>query len=294
MRSGIYAPTLAEYADPRVHVELATAAEEAGWDGYFVFDHLVFMSELPLAEAFVTLSGVAVATQRIRIGPMITPLARRRPWQLGKELATLDHLSGGRLVLGVGLGGPPDEDFGNLGEDGSPKVLAEKLDEGLEVLHGLFGDEPYTFEGKHYQVHHAVLRPKPVQTPRIPVWVAGFWPNRRPFRRAARWDGCFPLAAVDSFEPGAQDDGVGFQQMWLPPARYREVSEFFAKERKTGDPFELVAAGSTANDDPAAAAAKLVEYREAGATWWLEWLSDAPGSLEKARELIERGPPRTR
>ena len=294
MRTGIYAPTFGEYADPRVHAELAKAAEEAGWDGYFVFDHLVFTSGLPLADALVTLSGIAMATQRIRIGSMITPVARRQPWQLAKQIATLDHLSGGRVVLGVGVGGPEDADFGNFGEDGSLTVLAEKLDEGLEVLHGLFGDEPYAFEGKHYQVHDAVLRPKPVQTPRIPVWVGGFWPNRRPFRRAARWDGCFPVAAVDSVGPSPQGDLVDFQHMWLPPAAYREMSEFFAKERKSRDPFELVATGSTANDDPAAAAAKLEEYREAGATWWLEWLRDAPGRLKKIRQLIERGPPRTR
>ncbi len=291
MRTAIFAPPYLDYADPRVHVELAQASEESGWDGYFVWDHVALGAELPLGEAFVTLSAVAMATERIRIGTMITPIARRRPWQLAKEITTLDHLSGGRLTLGIGLGGPPDLDFENFGDSPSFKVRAEQTDEGLEVLQLLLGDAPVKFKGKHNEIDAPPLRPKPIQSPRIPIWIAGFWPNTKPFQRAARWDGCFPTQAPVNFEAATEGDIFDWQQMWLPASAYREMSTFFAKERKGSGPFELVATGSTIDQDLTAAGAKLGEYREAGATWWLEWVSGTPGNLEKTRELIRRGPP---
>ena len=291
MRSAIYAPPYGEFSDPRLHAELARAAEDAGWDGYFFWDHLVLVRGTPLAATWVTLGAIAQATERIRIGSMVTPVSRHRPWMLAKEVATLDHLSGGRVILGVGLGGPGDTDFSNFGENSNLKVLAQKLDEGLEIMHGLFGDAPFSFEGEHYKIKESVLRPVPVQQPRVPIWVGGQWPHRPAFRRAARWDGCFPMQALERFDPSPTGDLADFTRAWLPPAAYHEIRELLATERKSDAPFDLVAMGSTAADAAAAASGKIKAYREAGATWWLEWLTGEPGCAEKARTLIERGPP---
>ena len=138
----------------------------------------------------MALAAVAMQTQRIRIGSLVTALAGRRPWQVARQVVALDHLSNGRLIFGAGLGFEAHE-FTALGEDADPKIRAEKLDEGLEVLTGLWTGASLTFHGRHYHINDVRLLPGPIQSPRIPVWIAGFWPNRRPFRRAARWDGLY-------------------------------------------------------------------------------------------------------
>ena len=245
----------------------------------------------PLVATWVSLGAIAQATERIRIGSMVTPVSRHRPWMLAKEVATLDHLSDGRVTLGVGLGGPGDTDFSNFGEDPSLTVLAAKLDEGLEIMHGLFSEEPFSFEGAHYQIESTVLRPVPVQQPRIPIWVGGQWPHRPAFRRAARWDGCFPMQALKRLDPSPVGDLIDFTQVWLPAEAYHEIRAFVSAERESDAPFDLVAMGSTADAGANAAKAKIEAYRKAGANWWLEWLTGEPGCVEKARKLIERGPP---
>jgi alkanesulfonate monooxygenase SsuD/methylene tetrahydromethanopterin reductase-like flavin-dependent oxidoreductase (luciferase family) len=178
--------TADSYSNPRVLADLAAEAEEAGWDGFFVWDAVFARPpQVPMANPWVALSAIATQTRRIRIGAMVTPLARRRPWQVARETVSLDHLSKGRLIFGVGLGYQA-LDFEAFGEEADPKVRGEKLDEGLEVLARLWTGNPVTFQGKHYQVKDVKFFPKPLQTPRIPIWVAGYWPNRRPFRRAAQ------------------------------------------------------------------------------------------------------------
>jgi alkanesulfonate monooxygenase SsuD/methylene tetrahydromethanopterin reductase-like flavin-dependent oxidoreductase (luciferase family) len=200
-------PNVREYADPRVLVELAAEAEEAGWDGVFVWDHIAREEDpsVPATDPWIAVAGMAVRTQRVRLGIMVTPLARRRPWKVAREAVALDALSGGRFTLGVGLGGGPLAEFAAFGEDADPRVRAERLDEGLTILDGLWTGEPFSFEGTHHHVSGAHFLPRSVQRPRVPLWVAGRWPNRRPFRRAARWDGVFPL-----FE------GVGAGEMPMP------------------------------------------------------------------------------
>jgi len=192
MRFAVGVPTVREYGDPPLLLELATSAERAGWDGVFLWDHLVYRPGDPVADPWTTLAAIAAATSTIRLGVCMTILARRRPWKVARETATLDVLSGGRLVFGVSLGSLGQEEFEAFGEDPDPRVRAERLDEGLEIVSGLWSGEPFSFRGRHYRVDQTVFRPTPVQAPRIPVWVAGQWPNRRPFRRAARWDGVFP------------------------------------------------------------------------------------------------------
>src|SRR5262249_11423353 len=192
MQYGIHRPPFGPYGDARVLAELAAEAEKAGWDGFFLWDDITTAPPIPVGDTWVALTAIALGTKRLRLGPLVTPLPRRRPWKVARETVSLDHLSHGRLILGVGSGGSPDE-FDDLGEEVSAKARAAMLDEGLEVLAGLWSAAPLHFEGTHYHVHGAQFLPRPLQTPRIPVWVAGGWPHTAPFRRASRWDGVFPL-----------------------------------------------------------------------------------------------------
>jgi alkanesulfonate monooxygenase SsuD/methylene tetrahydromethanopterin reductase-like flavin-dependent oxidoreductase (luciferase family) len=172
-------------------VACARSAEEAGWDGFFLWDHIFIAHGFPLHDPWVVLGAVAAATSRIRIGAMVTPLARRRPWKVAKEISTLDHLSAGRVIVGVGLG-VPDAEFTAFGESADPQARGAALDEALVVLDGLLRGGQVDHEGPRFQVH-ARLTPGCVQQPRPPIWVAATWPHRRPLTRAARYDGVFAL-----------------------------------------------------------------------------------------------------
>ncbi len=272
-----YAVSVPNIGDLDVLLELGSEAEASGWDGFFLWDHIRFSAEFPVAvfDPWVALAAVAERTERILLGPMVTPVARRRPWKLARETVTLDHLSRGRLVLGVGLGYPPDAEFELLGEDPDDRVRAGKLDEGLEILTRLWSGEPFDFDGEHFHVRRTQFLPGPLQRPRIPIWVAGAWPNRAPFRRAARWDGVFPHGLDPSGE--------------LRPLELREFPDVLAyvrEHRAPGDPFEVLASG-TANGDPGVVA----PFAEAGVTWWIESDDGLPGWQERMLERIRSGPP---
>jgi alkanesulfonate monooxygenase SsuD/methylene tetrahydromethanopterin reductase-like flavin-dependent oxidoreductase (luciferase family) len=221
MRYAVNVPNFEDYGDARTVAGLAADAEAAGWDGFFVWDHLAFVKawRLRIADPWVLLTAVALATERLRLGPMVTPLPRRRPWKLARETVTLDRLSGGRLVLGVGLGEPPEDEYGSFGEPTDPVVRAAMLDEGLEVLTRLWSGETVSFQGRHYRVDQVAFQPTPVQRPRIPIWVAGAWPRPGPLRRAARFDGSCPLkvdatgelATLETVDP-RQTDLVTFRR----------------------------------------------------------------------------------
>ena len=189
MKKAVFvAPTIHEYSDPQNLVDLATLTETAGWDGFFICDHLLLDPDgmLPLADPSIVLGAVAAVTNKIIIGAMVTPVSRRRPWKLAKEFATLDQLSKGRLRIGVGLGGL-EQEFSNFGEDPNMKVLAQKTDEGLAIMEQLHRGEVVNFDGDIYQIEDARLLPRPIQRPRIPVWVAAMLPAKPGQRRAARW-----------------------------------------------------------------------------------------------------------
>lgn len=285
MRYAVNVPIFDGYADPRAVADLAVAAEQSGWDGFFVADHLLtdFGIVLPIGDPWITLAAVAARTERLRIGPMVTPLARRRPWKVARETVALDILSGGRLTLGVGLGYPPDADFEQFGEDGSPTVRAGKLDEALRIVDGLWTGAEFEHHGTHYTVHPTTFQPHPVQMPRIPVWVAGIWPRTRPFRRAARWDGAVPMGA-----------GLAYTEM-MTPAQVREVAAFLARHRDGDGPFDLTHWGVTPHGT---AGGVMDDYAEAGATWWLEtldpwgngWSGTGPWPVERMNERVLRGP----
>lgn len=273
MKFAINVPNFGDYADPRVTAALAASAEKAGWDGFFVWDHINAASEpaSPMADPWVLLTAVAIATRRVRIGTMVTPVARRRPWKLARETVTLDRLCGGRLILGVGLGFPPESEFTAFGEESDARRRAEKLDEGLEVLTGLWSGEMLDFNGEHYSVSGVRFLPTPVQRPRIPVWVATMYPYRRPLRRAARWDGLVPMHETNTFPT---------------PDEVHEMVAFVLSHRREGTPFEVnVPCLLTA--DRAGAGQLARDYRAAGATW----LQVGAWTIEELRDQIAAGPP---
>jgi alkanesulfonate monooxygenase SsuD/methylene tetrahydromethanopterin reductase-like flavin-dependent oxidoreductase (luciferase family) len=187
-----YLLSVPPFTDARVVVEVARTAEANGWDGFFLWDHLRWDDEQEIHDPWVLLGAIALQTERMLLGTMVTPLSRRRPWVVAKHLVTLDHLSGGRAVLGVGLGEPPTHDFAALGDEADPKVRAAILDEALDIVDALVSGRVVAHDGEHFQVH-ASMRPASVQRPRVPVWVAGVAPNRKPLERARRWDGYVPI-----------------------------------------------------------------------------------------------------
>jgi len=278
MKYGIYTPNFGAEISPRAMAELARDAERAGWDGFFLWDHILYSKSqrIPLLDPWVTLAAMAMTTKRIRIGTTVTPVARRHPWKLARETATLDHLSGGRLILSVGLGYPPDAEFANFGEDPDAKVRAKKLDEGLDILVGLWRGKFFSYEGKYYRVGKSVFLPAALQSPRIPVWVGGIWPSKAPFRRAARWDGVFPLKAGG---PMRKKDLV-------------EIRDYIQAHRTVRGPFDFVLAGNTPGSDSAKARKIISPFVDAGLTWWLESLFGRRNSVEAMRVRIRQGPPK--
>jgi alkanesulfonate monooxygenase SsuD/methylene tetrahydromethanopterin reductase-like flavin-dependent oxidoreductase (luciferase family) len=277
MQYALYLPNFGAQHSARGLAELARDAEEAGWDGFFLWDHIIAGAEgAPMVDVWVALSAIAMNTARIRLGATVTPLPRRRPWKLARETVTLDHLSNGRLTLGVGLGVP--EEYDPFGEDSDNKVRAAKLDEGLEILAGLWSGEPFEHHGQAYRVEKTTFRPPSLQQPRIPVWVGGFWPAKAPFRRAARWDGVIPL----------KQGGDGL----LTPQDVVEVRDFIRQQRTSDAPFDIAVINWSAPSDSKAAAEKVAAYAKVGTTWWLEALYMQRDSLEAMRERIRVGPPR--
>jgi probable F420-dependent oxidoreductase len=279
MRFGVYTPNFGEYADPRTLIGLARDVEDAGWDGFFVYDHIVsdaygMQPQDPVVDPVVALSAIATVTDRIRLGPLVTALARRRPWKIAREITSLDHLSNGRVILGVGLGGPTA--FASFAEEADARVRGARLDEALEVVVGLWSSRPFSFEGRYFALREVEFHPAPVQSPRVPIWVGGIWPNRRPFRRAAQWDGAFPLTRGTT----------------LPtPDELREIRTYVLAHRREPRPIEIITAGSTATSAPEMCK-HVQEAARAGATWWLEWLEPARGSLCELRTRVREGPPR--
>lgn len=202
-----FALSVPPFRSPSDVLALAIDAEANGWDGVFLWDHLRWDDQVDVHDPWTLLGALAVQTSRIRLGTMVTPLSRRRPWVVAKHLVTLDHLSGGRAVLGVGLGDPPDLDFGDFGDEPSYRTRAAITDESLDVLAGLL-EGSVAHHGHHLAVT-AAMKPLPVQRPRPPIWVAGRASNLRPLERARRWDGYVPISAGDFLTPDELADYVG-------------------------------------------------------------------------------------
>ena len=270
MRWGLSLPLFDPLADPAVVARLAGEAEEAGWDGIFVWDHIRWREPVrAVGDTQVTLAAIATATERIRFGPMVTPLARRRPAKVARETAALDLLSGGRLTLGVGLGS--DEfasEYSITGEELDDRRRARMLDEALEILEAAWSGEPVRHHGEHYTVDAMRFLPRPVQRPRVPIWVAGAPGKPRPLRRAAHYDGFFPVSLESP------------DQLAEIVARLGVLRE--EAGRAPDDPYDVIA-GLEPGTDPA-------PYHEAGATWWLTGPEWEGISVDELRGVIREGP----
>ncbi len=264
--------------DPNTIADFAALAEEAGWEGIFLEDYIIWQGqqEVPTYDPWVLLAAIAMRTERARLGTLVTPLARRRPWKLAREAVTLDHLSKGRLVLGVGLGDLvtiDDYSFSAFGEAMAARQRAAMLDEALEILTGLWRGEPFSYQGQYYQVKEVTLLPPPVQTPRIPIWVGGGYPLKGPVHRAARWDGsCL----------------YRHETHYMQPEDVRNFLTFVKSQRGSLEGYDMVVGGSPRWDDEGAERDYIQALAEAGATWWVEYVP--PDDLAAMRASIERGP----
>jgi hypothetical protein len=286
MRFSINIPNFGDFADGAAVATTAWRAEQAGWDALFLWDHVVHNKDQrrgqPFGDPWMLLTAAALSTTRLRLGTMVTPIARRRPEQLARQVATLDAMSGGRVIFAAGLGAPLADEFGSFGDTTDPLVLAERLDEGLGLLERYWSGEPVNHEGQHYRVRDVTLLPRPVQRPRPPVWIGGYWPHRRPMRRAARWDGAVPLF----------DDARHGQVP--PPGRVADLVAYLRRHRVGDGPFEIVLGGPTPLHH-AKARDLLGPLAEAGATWWDERQLQATTDLyqlEPVLRRIDHGPPR--
>ena len=269
-----------EGGDPHTISELTQQAEAAGWDAVFIADGIDIgwpnSPPFPWFDPWIVLAAMAMRTERIRIGTLITAVPRRRPWKLARETVTLDQLSNGRLIFGAGLGAAEsDGGFHKVGEAMDLKVRAQRLDEGLAILAGLWSGKPFSFSGEHYNVKEMTMLPAPVQTPRIPVWVPGVWTKEKSMQRALRWDGIIPQK-YKSMER-------------MTPDETRLLREFVDQHRSSSEPFDIVVGGSTPGGNRKRAAKTVSDFEQAGATWWLE---SAMTSLDKLGKRITQGPPR--
>jgi alkanesulfonate monooxygenase SsuD/methylene tetrahydromethanopterin reductase-like flavin-dependent oxidoreductase (luciferase family) len=269
VRSGLFVPLFDELADPAVVARISAEAEDAGWHGVFVWDQMRWREPvLEVADPWIMLAAIAIATESIRLGPMVTPLARRRPAKVARETATLDRLSNGRLTLGVGLGADHfANEFSMTGEELDDRRRARMLDESLEILVAAWSGELVQHRGERYTVDGMRFLPRPVQQPGVPVWVAGSFGKAKPLRRAAQHDGFFPMNLEN---PDQLSKMVA------------EVTAMRADTGKTDEPYDFIAAVPP-DTDP-------VPYAAAGATWWLVEFPSDSSSVDQVRAVIRDGP----
>jgi len=313
MRFGVYIPNGWAYGSVAAITELAVAAESAGWESFFIWDHLLFGAEIPVVDSQIALAAVAAATspdKLHRIGSLITPLARRRPWKVAREIAALQELAQGRLVAGFGLGQPADYDVASVELD-SPGERGVALDDALDLLEQFWRGQAFSWQrpagraariGASMSVTAPAFLPRPEPTP--PIWIAGCIYREEPvadvvysstehrprviergthqptapFRRAARFQGVFPVAMPwDNAAP-------------LTPDEVRTVVALTFPHGAPPDGYEVVVSGRTRGCNPPVALADLSRYEAAGVTTWLEAPPDL-ATLEEARGIIQEGPP---
>ena len=261
MKYCVDVPNFGGWSDPRKFAEFAREVEQAGWDGISVWDHILVSDDSEVADPWILLAAAAMTTERIRLMTMVTPLPRRHPWKLARECVSVDLLSEGRLTLGVGIGWPTDPEFTRFGGETDLRVRADMLEEGLDVLTGLWTGEPFEFHGDHYDLERSTFLPRPVQQPRIPIWAAAMWPKRRPVRRAAKWDGLAPII----FNPDTNEFGEP------TPEVIGEITRYALAHRESKEPFDIAIAGThTPGID---LADYLTQLETVGATWWRDgWI----------------------
>jgi alkanesulfonate monooxygenase SsuD/methylene tetrahydromethanopterin reductase-like flavin-dependent oxidoreductase (luciferase family) len=275
MKYGFYAPNLGSCGDAALLGDLAAESEAAGWNGFFIWDHMQWPGLEPAVDPWVALAVIAMKTEKITIGPLVTPLARRDLPKLARETVSIDRLSGGRLILGVGLGHEGFPEWSAFGHEENAKTRGAMLDEGLDVLAALWSGEPVNHQGPHYKCVCDGFAP-PVQKPRIPIWVGGLWPGVKPFRRAAKWDGITPNSKTALEGGQLSSDDIA------------DIKSFIRSEGNTRDDFDIVTYGATTSPNDTAVVAA---YAAGGATWWVDMAPTFEPTLEQVRNRIRQGPP---
>lgn len=284
MLRGIILPNWVAGADVDRLVEAAVVAEGGGWDGVFLADHLVFpppsavggddrpFDDLAMPDPWVTHAAIAARTERVRLGSWITPIGRRQPWQFARDLASLDRLSGGRVLLGIGLGRRSDHE--PFGTPWDLPAIARKADEALELVDAFWRGGPVDHHGEYFDVDSVTLLPRPAQRPRIPILAGGLWPHRAVIRRGARWDGIMPHFPGDGVLPG--DETAPEDHLMALVAAYRE---------ETAEPGEIM----VLDDPPAAADDWQGLAADVGVTWLLTAKRDGEWRIDL--DEISAGPP---
>ena len=270
MRYGLALPTGGECGDPRFLLDLAVLAEESGWDGVFLEDYVFYQGDpaRPTTNTWTALAAMAVRTRSIVLGVEVVALTRRRPWNIAREAAAVDQLSKGRLVLGVGIGDQGDPGYTHLGEETDTRIRAGILDEGLEIVAGLWTGEPFSFHGAHFTIEEVTFRPPPLQRPRPPIWIGGGYPNPRAIERSLRWDGTCMYRRAGG------------------PLLAEDVRDLRAR---AGDRrWDIAVGGWERRDDLDEELEHRRSVAEAGADWWVEWV--APAQREEMHDAVVRGP----
>lgn len=261
------------FGDARAAADLARDAEQAGWDGFFVWEPICGV------DAWVSLAAAAMQTTDIRLGTMLSPISRMRPWELASKAATLDRLSGGRVIVSVGLGAI-GTGFAQFGEVTERRLRAERVDEGLEIIRGLWRGQPFSYSGKHYQLRPVAdaAPPPPMQQPHIPIWVVGAWPYPKSMERALKHDGLIPQGLH------AEDE-----------AQYQLFAEMMQSLRAQAHgpaPFDIVIDYKVSSTTQRADTLSTIRrWSGAGATWWVEGLWEAT-TVHEVRRHVLQGPPR--
>jgi alkanesulfonate monooxygenase SsuD/methylene tetrahydromethanopterin reductase-like flavin-dependent oxidoreductase (luciferase family) len=234
----------------------------------------------------MTLAAIAVKTKEIRLGTLLSPLSRMRPWKLASEAITLDVLSGGRVTLCVGLGAI-DTGFEELGEEIDRKTRAELLDEGLDIVNGLWSWNLNHYEGKHYKIKNLKKSeffkrhppPNLIQNPRIPIWIVGAWPWNKSMQRALRYNGLIPTI---------KNKQGCFEE--VTPKHIREIREYIKENRSSNSAYDIIVEGETPRNDLVGAKSIVRPYADAGATWWIESNWTSP-DLKEIKARVKEGPP---
>jgi alkanesulfonate monooxygenase SsuD/methylene tetrahydromethanopterin reductase-like flavin-dependent oxidoreductase (luciferase family) len=284
LKYGFYTPIFGDYGDAATLADLAAESEASGWDGFFIWDHLQWPDLEPAVDAWVALTAMAMQTNKIALGPLITPLPRRDIAKLARETVSVDRLSGGRLIMGIGLGWEAIPEWSAFGHEEDAKVRGAMLDEALEVLDALWSGKPVNHVGPYYKAVCEGFAP-PLQQPRIPIWIGGQWPGTKPVRRAAKWDGVFPIPKASEGGTLSDGDTVGIT---LSHDDIVDIKSLLRAAGNTRQDFDIATGGSTADPDDTS---QVEAVASAGATWWIEVAQAFSHSLEQVKDRIRQGPP---
>ncbi|MBN1214870.1 MAG: LLM class flavin-dependent oxidoreductase [Candidatus Lokiarchaeota archaeon] len=280
VKFGLNIPNFGSYSNINNLINLAITAEKAGWEGFFLWDHIYLSTRLeknkqigiPFVDPWVALTAIAMVTKNMKIGTYVTPLPRRRPWKLAREVVSLDCLSRGRLILGIGLGAP-DFEYEGFGEEKNIITRAKKCDEGLEIIKGLLSGKEFSYKGKFYTIKTVIFKPEPYNGI-IPIWIGGRWPNKKPLERASKYNGFCPISASSEK---------------LSPNDIEEIVNLIKSCRSDINNFDVVIAGELPLNKTEAK--KIIyPFIESGITWWLDSINDWRGTLEEMEEYISNGP----